>query len=101
MSEHHIVSTRLYFSIFAALMVLTAITVVVAFIDLGAMSDVVAMAIAFTKASLVILYFMHVRYSSGLIALSVIGALAFMAVFVFFTMSDIMTRRFFETFVGL
>lgn len=101
MSEHHIVSTRIYFSIFAALMVLTAITVAVAFVDLGAMSDVVAMAIAFTKASLVILYFMHVRYSGGLVALSVVGALAFMAIFVFFTMSDFMTREFFTTFTGL
>lgn len=101
MSEHHIVPLRVYFAIFASLMVLTVITVVVAFIDLGSMSDVVAMAIAFTKASLVILYFMHVRYSGGLVALSVVGALAFMAVFVFFTMSDYMTRAFFETFVGL
>jgi len=98
MSQHHVVPLRIYFVIFTALLVLTAITVVVAFIDLGAMSDVVAMAIAFTKASLVVLYFMHVRYSSGLVALSVVGGIAFLAIFIFFTMSDYMTRTFFESF---
>jgi len=101
MSEHHIIPVRVYFAIFAALMVLTVITVVVAFIDFGAMSDVIAMAIAGTKAALVILYFMHVRYSEGLVGLSVVGAIAFLAIFVFFTMSDYMTRLFFETFPGL
>ena len=98
MSEHHVIPVRVYFAIFLALMVLTAVTVIVAFIDLGAMSDVVAMAIAFTKATLVILYFMHVRYSEGLVGLSVVAGIAFLAIFVFFTMSDYMTRAFFDLF---
>ena len=98
MSEHHVIPVRVYFAIFLALMVLTAVTVIVAFIDLGAMSDVVAMAIAFSKATLVILYFMHVRYSEGLVGLSVVAGIAFLAIFVFFTMSDYMTRAFFDLF---
>jgi cytochrome c oxidase subunit 4 len=98
MSQHHVVPLRVYFAIFLSLMVLTAVTVFVAFIDLGRMSDVVAMAIAFTKASLVILYFMHVRYSPALVGLSVVAGIAFLAIFVFFTMSDYMTRTFFELF---
>lgn len=98
MSQHHVVPVRVYIAIFLTLMVLTAVTVVVAFIDLGRMSDVVAMAIAFSKAALVILYFMHVRYSPPLVGLSVVAGLAFLAIFVFFTMSDYMTRTFFELF---
>ncbi len=98
MSQHHVVPVRVYITIFLSLLVLTGVTVFVAFIDLGRMSDVVAMAIAFTKASLVILYFMHVRYSNALIGLSVVAGIAFLAIFVFFTMSDYMTRTFFQLF---
>ena len=62
MSEH-IVSRKLYFTIFIALMVLTALTVWVANYDLRRWNAVVALTIAVTKGLLVVLYFMHVRYS--------------------------------------
>ena len=65
--SNHVVPLRVYFSVFGALMVLTAITVAVAFFDLGVLNNVVALGIAGLKATLVILYFMHVRYSGRLI----------------------------------
>ncbi len=91
MSEH-IVSKNLYFLIFGALMVLTAITVFVAFIDLGPLNDVVALVIAVTKATLVILFFMHVRYSSRLTWLVVIGGFFWLAIMFVLTGSDYLTR---------
>ena len=56
----------MYYAIFGALMVLTAVTVAVAFVNLGALNFPVAIAIAITKATLVVLFFMHVKYSSRL-----------------------------------
>lgn len=95
-SEHeqheHIVPLRVYFAVFTALMVLTAITVTVAFIDLGAMNNVVMLTVAFTKATLVVLYFMHVRYSPTTIGLFVGGSVVFVAIMVLLTMSDIVSR---------
>ncbi len=85
-------ATKVYLLIFAALMVLTATTVWVAFIDLGVMNDVVAMAIACTKATLVILYFMHVRYSSKLTWAFVAAGFVFLLILLAFILSDVMTR---------
>lgn len=88
----HVLPTRLYFVIFGALMVLTAITVGVAFVDLGPLNDIVALAVACTKAALVILFFMHVRYSDRLIQVSVVTAIFFVLVLFAFTMADPLTR---------
>jgi cytochrome c oxidase subunit IV len=70
--EHH-VPKSVYFVVFGALMVLTAVTVGVAFVDLGRMNVVVALVVALLKATLVVLFFMHVRYSSRLVQLVVIS----------------------------
>ena len=91
-SHHHIVPIPLYLAIFAALMVGTALTVVVAFYDLGAMNIVVALAIAVTKASLVVLYFMHVKYSSPLVQLAACTGFIWLAIMIGFTFSDVFTR---------
>jgi cytochrome c oxidase subunit IV len=65
--EHaHILPRSLYFGIFGALMVLTAATVGLAFVDLGFMNVIVALSVAVVKATLVVLFFMHVKYSSKL-----------------------------------
>jgi len=88
----HIVSIRLYLAIFAALMLLTALTVWVAFIDLGSLNVVVALAVAVTKATLVILFFMHVKYSSRLTWLVVVSGFVFLAIMIGFTMSDVVSR---------
>ena len=91
MSEH-IVSIRIYVTIFALLMVLTATTVAVAFVDLGPLNNVVALAIAVTKAVVVILYFMHVRYSTRLTQLVVSAGFVWLVLLIVFTLSDQMTR---------
>ena len=88
----HIIPIRVYVAIFVALMVLTAITVWVAFFDLGAYNAVVALAIACFKATLVVLYFMHVKYSSRLTQLVVIGSLVWFLILIAFTLSDYLTR---------
>jgi cytochrome c oxidase subunit 4 len=92
MSEH-IVQPRVYIGIFLALMVGTALTVLAAFQDFpGPLNVIVAMTIAVVKATLVILYFMHVRYSSRLIWLVIGSALFWLAIMFALTISDYWTR---------
>jgi cytochrome c oxidase subunit IV len=91
MSEH-IVSKKIYFTIFGALMVFTALTVMVAFIDLGAMNLPVAIAIAVVKATLVFLYFMHVKYGSRLVKIGIVAAIFTLMIMFSITLSDYMTR---------
>ncbi|SRR6266498_3223914 len=92
MSEH-IVHPRVYIIIFLALMLGTGITVLAAFRDFpGPLNAVVAITIAVVKATLVILYFMHVRYSSRLIWLIIAAALFWLAILFALTISDYWTR---------
>jgi cytochrome c oxidase subunit IV len=91
MSEH-VVSRTVYFVIFGALMVLTAITVAVARLDLGRWNAVVALSIAVFKATLVVLYFMHLRYSSKLTWVFVCSGLVWFVILIAFTLSDYLTR---------
>jgi len=91
MSEH-ITPVRTYVIIFLALMVLTAVTVAVAFLQLGPLNDIAAMGIAITKACLVILYFMHVRQSSRLTKVVVVAGFLWLLLLIGFTMSDYLTR---------
>ena len=65
--NHHIMPVRTYLIVFALLMILLVITVSVSFIDLGIVNVFVALGIATIKAGLIMLYFMHLRYSSKLI----------------------------------
>jgi cytochrome c oxidase subunit 4 len=88
----HIVPTRVYYMVFAALMVLTALTVWIAFYDLGVLNDVAALGIAAIKATLVVLFFMHVRYSSRLISLIVGTGFAWLALLLILTMADYFSR---------
>jgi len=88
----HIVPVRIYLAIFAALMLLTALTVSVAFYDLGALNTIVALAIAVTKASLVILFFMHVKYSSRLTWVVIGSGFVFVAILIGFTVADLLSR---------
>ena len=91
--EHtHIVPLSTYYAIFAALMVGTAITVWVAFLDLGAFNTVVALAIACTKATLVVLYFMHVKYSPSLTKAVVAGSVVWLIIMLALTYNDYLTR---------
>ena len=91
MSEH-VVSRKVYFVIFGALMVGTALTVWVANFDLGTWNAVVALSIAVFKATLVVLYFMHVRYSSKLTWVFVCAGVIWLMILFAFTLSDFLTR---------
>ena len=92
MSAEHVVPVRIYLLIFAALIVLTAVTTFVAFVDLGAMNVVVMLLIAFAKATLVVLYFMHVRFTSRLTQLAAASGFAWLAILIGLTLSDVLTR---------
>ena len=88
----HVVSVKLYIGVFLALMVLTAVTVAAAFVDLGVLNTFVALGIAVTKATLVVLFFMHVKYSSRLTWLVVASGFVFLAIMLAFTMADVVSR---------
>ena len=92
MSSTHVLPLRVYFGVFFALLVLTATTVAVAFIDLGPLNNVVALGVAVLKATFVILYFMHVRYSTRLTGVVVISGLFWLAIMVGLTFVDYATR---------
>ena len=88
----HISPKSTYYTIFGALMVLTAVTVAVAFVNLGAFNFPVALGIAITKATLVILFFMHAKYSSRLTKLFVGMAFFFLIILFSLTLTDYMSR---------
>ena len=92
-SQHHIVPKSTYYLIFLALMVGTALTWWVATIDLGVMNNVIMLAIAVTKASLVVLFFMHVKYSSKLTWVVVTGAVFFLIILIVLTLNDYIFRN--------
>ena len=84
----HVVELRVLLGVFAALMVLTAITVAVSYFDFGALNLLVAMGVATVKATLVALYFMHLRYDSLLNAIFFVIGIAFLGLFLMITMLD-------------
>jgi cytochrome c oxidase subunit 4 len=92
-SHHpHILPLRLYLGVGAALIFLTVVTVVVAQISLGPFNLVVALGIAAFKATLVALFFMHLKYDNRLFAVVFASSLAFLAIFITITMFDTLRR---------
>ena len=89
----HVLPIRVYLTIGAALLALTAVTVIVARFDFGAWNLVVAMLIAATKGSLVAAYFMHLKYDNKFYAMVFAFGLAFLAVCIAFTMADTERRE--------
>jgi cytochrome c oxidase subunit IV len=97
MSEH-IVSIKVYVMIFLALMVGTGLTVWAGLQDFpGQLNVIIALTIAVTKATLVVLYFMHVRYSSRLVWVVFASALFWLAILFALTLSDYWTRDWFNS----
>lgn len=88
----HVVAVGTYVVVFIALMVLTVITVAASRVDLGALNTPVALGIAVTKAVLVVLFFMHVKYGPRLIALFVAGALLWLSYLIVGTAADYISR---------
>ena len=101
-SHHHIVSPKIYITILLALLVGTAVTVWASYVDLGEWhilpgitlfwNPVIALAIAATKMILVVLFFMHVKYSTKLTKLTVGAGIFTFIILVGMTLSDYMTR---------
>jgi cytochrome c oxidase subunit IV len=90
--ENHVVSPLLYLVVFGSLMVLTVVTVAASRYDFGPWNTVVAMAIAVLKATLVVLFFMHVRWSSRLVRLMVGAAFVWLALLIGGALSDYVSR---------
>lgn len=88
----HVVSRKIYLAVFAALLLGTTLTVWVAFFDLGPLNDIAMLTIAVAKATLVVLFFMHVRYSGRLIALVVSSAVLWLLILLTLALSDYLTR---------
>ena len=88
----HVSPKGTYYAIFATLMVLTGITVAVAFVNLGPLNFPVALSIAIVKATLVVLFFMHVKYSSRLTKLTVGTGVFFLLLMFTLTLTDYLTR---------
>jgi cytochrome c oxidase subunit 4 len=91
-AEHHIVTPKTYAMVFGALLLGTAITVKAAFVDLGILNPIVALGIACTKAVIVILFFMHVKYQSKLVKMTVGAGFFTFLVLVTMTLTDYMSR---------
>lgn len=90
--EVHIVSPKLYAVIFGTLLFFTALTVAASYLELGVFNAVVALAIACTKAVLVILFFMHVKYSSRLTKLTVAAGFFTFLVLITMSLTDYVSR---------
>jgi len=91
-AEHHIVTPMQYLLVFATLLVFTGITVGAAYVDMGVFNPIVALAIASTKAVIVILFFMHVKYQSRLVKVTVGAGFFTFIVLITMTLVDYMSR---------
>jgi cytochrome c oxidase subunit 4 len=88
----HILPKRTYYTIFLILAFCTYLTWQVAYFDLGPFNTIAALAIAVFKATLVVLFFMHVRYSTRLTWAVVIGSVFWLGILLVLTMSDYLSR---------
>ena len=89
----HVAPKSQLFAVFAALMVLTVVTVLVSRVNLGYLNLPVAMAVAVTKALLVILIFMEVKYSPKLVQVTAAAGFLFLGIMVLYTMTDYLSRN--------
>jgi len=90
--HNHIVPTKIYYTIFAVLMFCTLLTVLIAYMDLGPLNAIAALGIATFKATIVVLFFMHVKYSSRLTWAVVLGSVFWFGILISITMADYLTR---------
>jgi cytochrome c oxidase subunit 4 len=88
----HVVAPRTYYLVFAALLVLTLLTVGASYLELGPLHTVVALLIAASKALLVVLFFMHVLYSPRLVWVVIGASLFWLAIMIALTLADYWTR---------
>ena len=91
-SQHHVVSPVIYLIVFGALLVFTALTVGASYVEMGIFNPIAAILIACIKAVIVVLFFMHVKYSPKLTKLVVICGVFWLAILLTMTESDLLTR---------
>ena len=90
--QHHVVPLRIYYKVFLTLLVMTGLTVAVAYVDLGWGNTPIALAIALFKATIVILFFMHMRYNTPLMWLFGGAGFFWLLILLVLTMQDYVTR---------
>lgn len=89
----HIIPKRTSYTIYAVLMICTYLTWQIAYFDLGPLNTIAALTIAVLKAVLVVLFFMHAKYSSRLTWVVVLGGVFWLGILLTLTLSDYLTRR--------
>ena len=89
----HVAPALFYWGIFAALIVLTVITVGASYIDFGAANTVIAVLIATVKAALVATFFMHLAHDKAFNSIILVMSFVFLGIFIFLTNEDISTRN--------
>ena len=92
LKSEHVVGIPAYLAVFTLLLVGTALTTWVAYIDLGPLNVIIMLAIAFTKATVVVLFFMHLKFASRLTWLWACGSVFWLLVLFLITLSDYLTR---------
>lgn len=90
--EHHIVTPAQYLIVYAVLLLGTLLTVGAAYIDLKVLNPIIALGIASAKAVVVILFFMHVKFQSRLIKMTVVSGFFTFLILITMTLSDYMSR---------
>ena len=90
----HIVTSKTYYIIWALLMFFTALTFGVSYVDLGPWSAVIAVVIAATKATIIALFFMHMKYAEKVTQVVGIAALFWLGIMFTLTATDFFTRYF-------
>jgi cytochrome c oxidase subunit 4 len=93
MGHHHISSPELFRNVLIALLILTALTVAASRIHFGSANMLIAMAIASIKASLVIAFFMHLKWDTGINKIVFLSAFLFLSLLFVYTLGDQATRR--------
>jgi len=88
----HVVPRKIYIAVWATLLVMTLLTTLVAFVDLGRFNTVAALTIATFKATLVVLFFMGAKYTPRLTKVAIICGIFFLALLLAFSMVDYLSR---------
>lgn len=93
MGHHHVSSAQMFFNVLMALLVLTVVTVAVSRFDFGGANMLIAMAIASVKASLVMAFFMHLKWDTSINKIVFLSSFLFLSLLFLFTLADQATRR--------
>lgn len=92
-AEQHLMPYRTLALVLAALLLLTGVTIGASYVNLGLLNVPLALTIASTKVSLVLLFFMHLKYEGPAIRISFVGTVCFLAIMIGFTFWDVAFRQ--------